>query len=145
VLLAATALTLTTAATAAQPVQAAHRTSSTSVRTLRNILNGPIQLNVRVTIQDENEDGATTTLIGETFAAGVEVGLGSTTVPLHDGTEDITITEQVHAGGVTAGEQVEVTVIGIDRDKFGLPISTATTTTTLTCGQPDSSGTITCS
>ncbi|WP_331723732.1 MULTISPECIES: hypothetical protein [unclassified Streptomyces] len=147
VLLGATALAVTSTFVVVPTAHAAPTLLDlTRVLTLRNMLNGPIQLNVLANTRNEGAFvGATTTVIGESEAPGLEAGIGETTVPLKDGTQAITVTETIAAGHLTPGEHVVVTLIGIDRTAAGLPISTATLTKTLTCGQRDSAGTLTCS
>ncbi|MFG2146859.1 hypothetical protein ACGFRG_22045 [Streptomyces sp. NPDC048696] len=110
--------------------------------TLRNILNGSIQLNLLANSQP-SDAGATVNVIGETLAAGVEVGEGTTQFTDNGGTQNVTINEH-SIGQLVPGEKVQATVTGVET-KGGVVLGTSTVTQTLTCGQRDSSGTLTCS
>lgn len=148
-LLGATALSLTATLAAAQPAHAAPSILDFSRSiTLRNMLNGPIQLNVLA--NTHNEGGFTRApsassgeIIGTTEALGVQVGVGEASFDPTDGAHPVTITERPGLGHIVPGEPVQVTVVGIIRHN-GIPTDIATLTETLHCGQRDSAGTITC-
>ncbi|MFG2142618.1 hypothetical protein ACGFRG_00220 [Streptomyces sp. NPDC048696] len=110
---------------------------------LRNILNGPIQLNVLANVTNQGSlFGRTENFQATVAAGGVDIGAGTASIPVSNGfigQETFTVPITLNAGHLANGEKVQVTVNDTETVN-GIPDEDTAETRTLTCHSQQGGG-----